>query len=132
VGTFALRHNKAFIVCKFKFGGCQNQGDQIGRIFPYWVTVYFGRFLRNYRSKFLVTVPVKFVYLFLKKTGWAAFWAIFSQAHLVTLKKAISAQRCDESVRRRQFEKTVRSFRLFKQRPFHFDDSDTSGATGRF
>jgi hypothetical protein len=68
VGTFALRHNKAFIVCKFKFGGCQNQGDQIGRIFAYRVTVYFGRFLKNYRSKLLGYFSGKFcVFIFEKK-----------------------------------------------------------------
>jgi hypothetical protein len=68
---------------------CSIQGDQIGRIFAQWVIVYFGQLLENYRSIPHVSgyfIPwISLGIHFDKKTGWATFWAIFSQTHLVTL-----------------------------------------------
>jgi hypothetical protein len=66
----------------------RHQGDQIGRVLAYWAVVYFGCFL------FTVVVAQIHGLLFsqcfssaliLTKTGWATFWATFSQTHLVTL-----------------------------------------------
>jgi hypothetical protein len=31
-----------------------NQGDQIGRIFAYWVIVYFWQFFENFRSSHIL------------------------------------------------------------------------------
>jgi hypothetical protein len=45
-----------------------------GRIFTNWMIVYFGQFLHG-----------KIMYEFGPKIGWATFWAISSQTHLVTL-----------------------------------------------
>jgi hypothetical protein len=56
------------------------QGDQIGRIFAYWVIDCFGQFFENYRSspKFLATIfHGKNKVSILIKTGWASLWAIF-------------------------------------------------------
>jgi hypothetical protein len=64
------------------------QGDQIGRIFAFRVSVFFGLLFENYRSS------LKFGHfsyngercgLILTKIGWATFWAIFSQTRPVTL-----------------------------------------------
>jgi hypothetical protein len=65
------------------------QGDLFGRIFAYWATFFFGQFFFN----FIQTGPnccyflskVKSFVLILQNKGWAKFWAIFSQTHLVTL-----------------------------------------------
>jgi hypothetical protein len=66
-----------------------NQGDQIGRIFAQRAIGYYGQFFsENYRSgpHFLSTFSKSNDYvLILTKMGWATFWAIFSQTHLVTL-----------------------------------------------
>jgi hypothetical protein len=52
------------------------QGDQIGRIFAFWVTnsYYCATYFRD-----------KSYALILTKTSWATFWVIFSQTHQVTL-----------------------------------------------
>jgi hypothetical protein len=64
-----------------------HQSDQIGRIFTHWVIIYFGQF-------FLMIEVARFgntffhekgCALILTKMGWASFWVIFSQVHLVTL-----------------------------------------------
>jgi hypothetical protein len=65
------------------------QGDQIERIFANWAIVYFGQCFENYQRSTnswatFSTVPTKYV-LFLQITGWATFWATFSESHLVTL-----------------------------------------------
>jgi hypothetical protein len=65
-----------------------NQGDQIGRIFAYCVTVCFGQFFENKRNSrhfWNTFFTVKMYSNFGEKMGWASFWAIFSQTHLVTL-----------------------------------------------
>jgi hypothetical protein len=67
-----------------------SQGDQIGRIFAQWATVYFGQFFLNYRSSphmcstFFLCNPKHrlLMYKFWQNIGWAIFWAIFSQTHL--------------------------------------------------
>jgi hypothetical protein len=67
----------------------QGQGDQIGRIFAYWVIVFFGHRSKNYRSpEFLVyifyTEKVMY-YVILPKIGLGHTVAIFSQTLLVPL-----------------------------------------------
>jgi hypothetical protein len=42
-----LCRNQIFSFFLFQAG---RQGDQIGRIFPHWVSVYFGQFSVNFRS----------------------------------------------------------------------------------
>jgi hypothetical protein len=65
------------------------QGDQIGRIFAYWAVYYFWQLFDNYRRNkkigLLFTMEQATYVLILTKKGWATFWAIFSQTHLVTL-----------------------------------------------
>jgi hypothetical protein len=67
----------------------RDQGDQIGRISDKWEVAYFGQIFENHRSspRFLATcyLIVDSCINFDKKVVWASFWAIFSQAHLVTL-----------------------------------------------
>jgi hypothetical protein len=65
----------------------QNQGDRIGRIFTYWVIVYFEQFFEKDKrnTKFGQVCPLVKVVYYLTKMGWAPFWAIFPQTHLVTL-----------------------------------------------
>jgi hypothetical protein len=84
-------------------GGDLRQGDQIGRIFVHWATVYFRHFLESYRSSanFGATFSkAKYVHSFWRKNGlgyilgyfflrqkmcihfdektdWATFWATF-------------------------------------------------------
>jgi hypothetical protein len=71
----------------YNVGLCQ--GDQIGRIFAYWAIVKFKLFYVKYKSSsnFGRTFfhRKKCCIYFDKKTGWATFWAIFSQTHLVNL-----------------------------------------------
>jgi hypothetical protein len=58
------------------------QGDQIGRIFVYWVIVYFGQFVENYRSSpniWTTFIHGKSCAIISTKLGWATFWATFSQ-----------------------------------------------------
>jgi hypothetical protein len=66
----------------------RKQGDKIGRFFEQRVNVYFGQFLFSEVAQnfglclfFLGNLD----YIVLTKVGWATFWAIFSQTHLVTL-----------------------------------------------
>jgi hypothetical protein len=47
-------------------------------IFAHWAIVYFGHFFEVTKGTYA---------LIFTKMGWATFWAIFSQAYLVTLKK---------------------------------------------
>jgi hypothetical protein len=61
-----------------------SQGDQNRRIFDHWVTIYSGRYFQNFRSSPLFSM-VQVMYRIWQKMGWATFWAIFSQAHPVTL-----------------------------------------------
>jgi hypothetical protein len=64
------------------------QGDQIGRIFANLAIVYKGQLSKIYKSspKILATSSAEKSYVvILTKRGWAMFWAIFSQTHLVTL-----------------------------------------------
>jgi hypothetical protein len=64
------------------------QGDQIGRNFASWVSVYFGKVLEK-----LEQWSIFLGYLFKEqklcinfgKMSWATFWVIFLQTHLVTL-----------------------------------------------
>jgi hypothetical protein len=60
-----------------------------------WAIVYFRQFSENYRS--VAHILGYFFHsasyaLILTKVGWAEFWAIFSQTHLVTLDKAYRKQ----------------------------------------
>jgi hypothetical protein len=56
------------------------QGDQIGRVFAYWATVFFGQFfLKNTiaaHSFCQLFSTVKYVVIFTKMV-WATFWATF-------------------------------------------------------
>jgi hypothetical protein len=64
------------------------QGDQVGRIFAHWVTLYFKQFFENYKSSKhfgLLLATVKAVHQLWQKIGRAIFWALFLQMHLVTL-----------------------------------------------
>jgi hypothetical protein len=65
------------------------QGDQIGRIFRYWVSVYFWAFKRLCRisPNFWATFFLRkcYVPIILEKKSWATVWAIFLQTHLATL-----------------------------------------------
>jgi hypothetical protein len=69
-----------------KFARSGHQGDQIGRIFAYWVIVYYGQFYakKYHRSKIfgLLLFMVKVMCLFSPKVDWVTFWATFSQTHL--------------------------------------------------
>jgi hypothetical protein len=57
------------------------QGDQIGRIVVYWAIILSGQFLSlNFWTTYFQN---KICVLMLTKMGWATFWAIFSQIHLV-------------------------------------------------
>jgi hypothetical protein len=71
---------------KWRVFPCQ-QGDQIGPIFAFWATTYFGSFFENYsRSPYYwATFCHGKSSVLIKKTGWATSWATFSQTHLVTL-----------------------------------------------
>jgi hypothetical protein len=74
------------------------QGDQIGRILAHWVGFYFGQVFKNYiRSPHfgLLLCVVKALNYFRQKVGWALFWAIFSQTHLVTLLSLDSESRLE-------------------------------------
>jgi hypothetical protein len=58
------------------------QGDQVGRIFAFWATVYllWAVFFINYQSSlhFWATFSkCKVMQYFFQKMGWATFWAIF-------------------------------------------------------
>jgi hypothetical protein len=70
----------------------QSQCDQIGRIFAYWVILYSGHFLKNYRSgqHFWASLfhGEHYASIFGKKMRWARIWAISAQTHLVTLLRA--------------------------------------------
>jgi hypothetical protein len=81
------------------------QGDQIGRIFVYWVIVYFGWFFLITEVAYIFLVLLshgKLDEIILTKMGWAALWANFftnSSGHpdpSVGHKYQISTlQRCD-------------------------------------
>jgi hypothetical protein len=63
------------------------QGDQIGRIFAHWAIVFFGQLLKITEVAQIFDALLfkgERYKLILRKTGWATFWAIFSQTHLVT------------------------------------------------
>jgi hypothetical protein len=57
------------------------QGDQIGRIFAYWVIVYFGMFLiaEVAYKVWLLFSAEKVIHYICQKLGWATFWAIFNK-----------------------------------------------------
>jgi hypothetical protein len=66
----------------------RRQGDQIGRIVACWEILFFGQLFCKWQMQhkslgyfFHGEVNV----LFFTKMGWAIFWAICSQAHVVTL-----------------------------------------------
>jgi hypothetical protein len=67
----------------------QCQGVQIGRIFASWARVYLENVLESYLSGtylgLLFSWDKQLSVNFDKKMGWATFWAILSQTHLVTL-----------------------------------------------
>jgi hypothetical protein len=67
----------------------RHQGDQIGLIFPHRaIFSHMKFFFENYKSSphFGATFFRGYGYLsIITKMGWATFWAIFSQTHLVTL-----------------------------------------------
>jgi hypothetical protein len=62
---------------------CTKQGDQIGQIFSFWATFYFGQFLDNYKSSrqhvvaAFSTVHELYLSINFDEMGWAMFWAIF-------------------------------------------------------
>jgi hypothetical protein len=65
----------------------REQGDQIGRIFAHWVTIYSGYIvyitevahILNYFFQRLMLPMYKF---WQEKMGWATFWEILSQTQL--------------------------------------------------
>jgi hypothetical protein len=64
------------------------QGDQIGRIFAHWASVYIEQVFCFQKEPecFAYFLPLKKLCInFVQKMGWATFWAIFSQSHLGTL-----------------------------------------------
>jgi hypothetical protein len=64
------------------------QGNQIVQFFVYWAIVYFRQFFENYRSSldcWATFFKLLTYVLIVTKMGWAAFWAMLSQTHLVTL-----------------------------------------------
>jgi hypothetical protein len=64
-----------------------DQGDQIGRLFTFGSSAKI-RQVAQITGLLISTVKVLHVFL-LTQTGWAAFWAIFSQTHLVALPRDI-------------------------------------------
>jgi hypothetical protein len=68
--------------------GVLHQGDQMRRIFAQCAIVYFGQLFKNYTCSPKVWAAlfqrIDYVLISTKMDG-ATFWAIFSQAHLVTL-----------------------------------------------
>jgi hypothetical protein len=61
------------------------QGDQIGRIFAYCAIVFFEQFSEKYKSSPISRATYFQGINFDKKMGWATFWAIMYQTHLVAL-----------------------------------------------
>jgi hypothetical protein len=62
------------------------QGDQIWRIFAYcFLWIVFLKNTKVVKTFRLLLYTAKSYILILTKMGWATFWAIFSQTHLVTL-----------------------------------------------
>jgi hypothetical protein len=66
---------------------------RLGEFSPFGRLFTLGRFLKVARVaqivwEFLSTAQV--MHTFLQEMGWATFWAIFSQTHLVTLLATIS------------------------------------------
>jgi hypothetical protein len=79
-----------------------SQGDQTGRIFAYWGDCLFLAFfklqmLAKFHGNFLKLLKLYLCYFF--KMSWAAFWAILSETHLVTLNTKPCESGCT-SVRR--------------------------------
>jgi hypothetical protein len=63
------------------------QGDQIGRIFAYWVTHHFGYFCKKYRNStnnWATFSTVNLCIDFHKKMDWATFWTTFSPWYVCT------------------------------------------------
>jgi hypothetical protein len=56
---------------------------------PEWAIVYFGQLFKNLKSspKWATVYRIYSINyaIFLQEMGWAKFWAIFSQTHLVAL-----------------------------------------------
>jgi hypothetical protein len=69
--------HRVTLVCQNKF---LNQGDQIGRIFAYWATIYLGHFDENYRKSTNCLATFfhgKIHVLILTKMDWASFLGNF-------------------------------------------------------
>jgi hypothetical protein len=77
---------------RYVFATGSSQGDQIGRFFAHWTTVYFGQLFENYKSStnsWAACSRGKIGALILtKKWVGLPFGAIFSLTHLVTLEVA--------------------------------------------
>jgi hypothetical protein len=76
------------------------QGDQIVRIFDYWVICQDGQFFENNRNSpifGLLSSIVKVMLYFYEQIGWTTLWANLSQTYLVTLQLRYIKVRLDDS-----------------------------------
>jgi hypothetical protein len=95
------------------------QGDQIGIFFAHWEIVSFGQFCENYKSS-----PNFWANFFRrksnldKKMGWATFWAIFAQTHLVTLIEEKFSKLLRSQVHKCLAKKPISSFEMRRFRLF--------------
>jgi hypothetical protein len=85
-----LRYRLCLRVVGSSPAGVRGQGDQIGRIFAKWATVYFGPFVKKNTTEALIFGQLLSIVrvcnvLILTKNGSVMFLAIFSRTHLVTL-----------------------------------------------
>jgi hypothetical protein len=100
----------------------EDQGDQIGQIFAFWGDCFLSAFLKiiyrrspNFWAAFSAQKSCVRTnqFNFVKKPAWAILWAIFSQAHPVTLLKTFFLLRqllvhifCGKQLKKRRYSKT--------------------------
>jgi hypothetical protein len=96
------RSTYKYTVCAYVQQTMEGCGAKIGRIFAYWMFVFFGQFFENWIEiknslKFSATFSVeKVISLIWAKIGWATVWPFFTYSHDAFVEKI--AQNVDRPI----------------------------------